>query len=83
MKLGKVELELEDAKNEKQAGQEVGLITSASITGTGQGRYRPSSSSEQEHDWFMEHFKLNTMEPRAGSVWSPSQDSNSINDTNT
>merc|ERR1719228_959205 len=55
VKLSKVELELEDAKNEKQAGQEVGLITSASITGTGQGRYRPSSSSEQEHDWFMEH----------------------------
>ena len=48
----------------KQPGQEVGLNTSDSITGTGQGRYRPSSSSEQEHDWFMEHFQFNTMEPR-------------------
>ena len=56
MKLSKVELELEDVRKEKQPGLEVGLTTSASITGTGQGRYRPSSSSEQEHDWFMEHF---------------------------
>ena len=58
----------------KQPGQEVGLTTSASITGTGQGRYRPSSSSEQEHDWFMEHFKINMMEQMEGSVCSPSQD---------
>ena len=63
----------------KQPRQEVGLNTSDSIPGTGQGRYRPSSSTEQEHVWFMEHFQFNTMEPRAGSVWSPSQDSNPTN----
>ena len=79
VKLSKVELELENAKNKKQPRKEVGLTSSASITRIGQGRYRPSSSTEQEHVWVMEHFQFNTMELRAGSVWSPSQDSNPTN----